>query len=317
MMQTFRISDALRCVLLNTPRGPNLACPWNDSPNRGTLQNLSLWKQVLTQQDNRITLTWWDGIRLGGLASARTRAGNRVWEIDHLYLPAGDFNSQHNGKGLNNIQSTAALEVLERLVQLAGCRSAERVFLRLPSNSPAICLAQRTGFFPCFEEILMEGVGIQSADASAYSSDSFRVRQPEDEYSLFQLFSATTPAPVREALGLTFDQWRDAQEPCTKGRQEWLQESNGKVVGWLGLLPGRNFVEGKLMVHPAHPDVLSQLVTLALSTPGTHRWLVPSYQKPVCDQLGYRGSQEKARYTMLIKTVAVPVMRPGMAPVEA
>jgi hypothetical protein len=317
MMQTFRISDALRCVLLNTPRGPNLACPWNDSPNRGTLQNLSLWKQVLTQQDNRITLTWWDGIRLGGLASARTRAGNRVWEIDHLYLPAGSFNSHYNVKGLNDIQSTAALEVLEHLVQLAGCRSAERVFLRLPANSPVICLAQRTGFFPCFEEILMEGVGIQSADASAYSSDSFRVRQPEDEYSLFQLFSATTPAPVREALGLTFDQWRDAQEPCTKGRQEWLQESNGKVVGWLGLLPGRNFVEGKLMVHPDHPDVLSQLVTLALSTPGTHRWLVPSYQKPVCDQLGYRGSQEKARYTMLIKMVAVPVMRPGMAPVEA
>jgi hypothetical protein len=317
MMQTFRISDALRCVLLNTPKGPNLASPWNDSPSRGTIQNLSLWKQVLTQQDNRITLTWWDGIRLGGLASARTRAGYRVWEIDHFYLPASNFNSQHDGKGLNDIQSTAALEALERLVQLAGSHSAQRVFLRLPSNSPAICLAQRTGFFPSFEEILMEGEGTQRAEVGDHTSDCFRVRQPEDEYPLFQLFLATTPAPVREALGLTFDQWKDAQESCTKGRQEWLQENNGKVVGWLRLRPGRNFVEGKVMVHPDHPDVLSRLVTFALSTPGTHRWLVPSYQETVCDQLGYRGCQERARYTMLIKTVAVPVMQPGMAPVEA
>jgi hypothetical protein len=241
-----------------------------------------------------------------------------VWEIDHFYLPAGNIRQQPDGNDINDIQSTAALEVLERLVQIAGCRSAERVFLRLPSHSPAICLAQRTGFFPYFEEVLMEGTGNQIAGAGNYSSGSFRVRQPEDEHPLFQLFLATTPAPVREALGLTFDQWKDAQEPCTKGRQEWLQEGhNGKLVGWLGLLPHRGIVEGKVMVHPDHPDVLSQLVNLALSTPGAHKWLVPGYQEPVCDQLGYRGFQERARYTMLIKKVAVPVMQSGMAPVEA
>ena len=317
MMQTFRISDALRCVLLNTPNGPNLASPWSDSPKHGTLQSLKLWKQVLAQQDRRITLAWWDGIRSGCLASARSRAGPRAWEIDHFYLPAGDIGSHRNGNGPGDIQSTAALEVLERLVQLAGCRNAERIFLRLPSGSPVICLAQRTGFFPCFEEVLMEGAGDQTAGGGEYSSGSLRVRQPVDEYSLFQLFSASTPAQVREALGLTFDQWKDAQEPCAKGRQEWLRDVNGKAVGWLGLLPGRGVVEGKVMVHPDHPQVLTGLIALALSTPGVHRWLVPDYQEPVCDQLGDRGFQEKARYTMLIKTVAVPVMRPGMAPVEA
>jgi hypothetical protein len=164
----------------------------------------------------------------------------------------------------------------------------------------------------------MEGTGSQTAGAGDNSSGSFRVRQPEDEFPLFQLFLATTPATVREALGLTFDQWKDAQEPCTKGWQEWLQEGhNSKLVGWLGLLPDRGTAKGKVMVHPDHPDVLSQLVDLALSTPGAHKWLVPGYQEPVCDQLGYRGFQQRARYTMLIKKVAVPVMQSGMAPVEA
>jgi hypothetical protein len=319
MMQTFRISDALRCVLLNTPKVPNLAGAGDIPYEHSARQNLGLWKQVLTQRDNRITLAWWNGsgIQLGGLVSARTRAGRRVWEIDHFYLPAGDLSAPANGDGISEVQEKATLELLEQLIQLAGCRSAERIFFRLPSNNPAICLAQRTGFFPYFEEILMEGAGRTNTENDATLANNFRVRQPEDEYPLFQLFSATTPVTAREALGLTFDQWRDAQEPCTKGRQEWLRESNGKIVGWLELRPRRNIVEGRLMARLDYPDVLSEMVSFATSNPGTQRWLVPNYQGRVCDQLRYRGFQEMARYTMLVKTVAAPVMQSGMAPVEA
>ena len=148
MMQSLRVSDALRCILLNTPKSPNLAEARSDSVNHTALHNLGLhnlglWKQVLTQPENRITLVSWNGIGLAGLVSARTCNG-RVWELDHLYLP----HSSANGVPPGGIPESATLTLLEGLVRLAGERRAERILLRLPSSTPAIGLAQRAGFSP-------------------------------------------------------------------------------------------------------------------------------------------------------------------------
>lgn len=318
MMQTFRISDALRCVILNTPKGPNLACAGHSAASHSSIQNLRLWKQALAERDNRITLACWNGLHLGGLVSARTRAGNKVWEIDHFYLPGQVPGHQYNGNGLSDFEETAALELLDQVVQLVGQRSAERVFFRLPSSNPAIFLARRSGFFPYCEGTRLESpTGSQSLGDDAMPMNGFRVRQKHDEYPLFQLFSAATPMPVREALGLTYDQWYDAQEPCDKGRQDWLKEHGGRLVGWLSLLPRGRVTEARAMARPEYPDLLSQLVEFALSNPGVQSWLVPDYQQSVCELLRYRGFQEMARYSMLIKRVAAPALRPGLAPVEA
>jgi hypothetical protein len=312
MMQTFRVTDALRCLVLNTPKCPNLACPRSSPAKHATLENLELWKQALIQQDNRITLASWNGIRLGGLVSARTCSG-RVWEIDHLYLPAG----QPDGDGQDAAAETTIRELLEQLLQLAGLRRAERIFLRLPSGIPAITFARRTGFFPYFEETLIEGwAGILPVNREP-SVESVRARQPQDEYSLFQLFCACTPAPVRVALGLTCDHWQDAQLLRQGKRMEWVDQRDGKVVGWSALFNCRGTAAGQVMAHPDHPEVLGPLMNRSLANPSFQRWLVPDYQQPVRDQLGSRGLREAARYTMLINTVAAPVRCAGMAPVEA
>ncbi|HEU0022384.1 MAG TPA: hypothetical protein VFR55_12030 [Dehalococcoidia bacterium] len=312
MMQTFRITDALRCLVLNTPKCPNLACPRSSPTRHATLENLELWKQALTQQDNRITLASWNGLRLGGLVSARTCSG-RVWEIDHLYLPA----NQPNNDGPGSAEETTVLELLEQLVQQAGLRRAERIFLRLPSGIPAITFARRTGFFPYVQETLMEGWAGILPDNREHLTGSIRIRQPQDEYRLFQLFCACTPATVRVALGLTCDYWQAALSLRPGKRTELVDERNGKVVGWSAWFHCRGTTEGQIMVHPDHPEVLGPLMTLSLSNPGYQRWLVPDYQQPVRDQLSYRGLREAASYTMLIKTVAAPVRCAGMAPVEA
>ncbi|MDA0733633.1 MAG: hypothetical protein O2909_03130 [Chloroflexi bacterium] len=322
MMQTFRVTDALRCLVLNTPKSPNLACPRSSPTKHATLQNLDLWKKALTQQDNRITLATWNGIRLGGLVSARTCSG-RVWEIDHLYLPASQpnnslsSNNPRSSDGLSYEEETASLELLEQLTQEAGLRNAERIFLRLPSGLPVITLARRTGFFPYFEETLMEGWAGIVPDHREHLAESIRVRQQQDEYSLFQLFCACTPATVRVALGLTCDQWQEALSLRSGKRLEWIDERDGKIVGWLAQSNWRGTVAGQIMAHPDHPELLNQLMTLSLSNPSYQRWLVPDYQQPVRDQLNYRGLREAARYTMLVNTVAAPVRCAGMAPVEA
>ncbi len=326
MMQSFRVSDALRCILLNTPKCPNLAEAQINSVNHAALQNrglqnrglhnLGLWKQVLTQPENRITLVSWNGVRLAGLVSARTCNG-RVWELDHLYLP----HSGNNGVTPPNINEAATLDLLGGLVQLAGERRAERILLRLPSDTPAIGLAQRAGFFPYAEETLMHrplgSIAGGDGPATGLLTELFQVKQAQDDYGLFQLFSASTPSSVRMVMGLTCDQWQDLQSLWPSDRQEWIAEHEGKIIGWLGLFQRRGHLEGKVMVHPKHPELIESLTRLALSRPGNQRWLAPNYQETVCDQLSYRGLQEAARFTMLINTVAAPVVCAGMAPVEA
>ena len=343
MMQTFRISDALLCILLNAPRGPNFACPrvslsitTNGWSPAHLPRNARLWTETLVQRQDRVTVVWWDGIRFGGLASAGSRAGSRVWEVDHLYLPTTPTLLHPNGQWIYCEQEVPYLELLERLVQLAGGRNAERVFLRLRSGNPVIALARRVGFFPYFEETLLEGKS-SGGQASCYGqiaqispinnlrksaderapADSPGDRRPEDDYGLFQLFSASTPARVRAALGLTFDQWKDARERHGHGRREWVARTNDKIVGWLSLVTRQHIEHGELMAHPNHPEVLPALMGLALAGGGRQRWLVPDYQESVGDLLRGQGFQEAARYAMLIKTVAAQVKSHGMVPLEA
>ena len=96
-------------------------------------------------------------MRPQGLVSARVRSGRRVWEVDRLYL--ADIRSPINQRPQYDPAEAAPLELLEHLIEAAGTRQAERVFLRLPSDSPVVSVAQRTGLFPYYEESLLERPG--------------------------------------------------------------------------------------------------------------------------------------------------------------
>ncbi len=316
MSQNFRVSDALRCLALNAPRGPNLACPGYGAANNAAWPNLGLWKQVVSQQQLRLTAALWDGLQLSGLASARTGAG-RVFEIDHLYLPAAAGVAARSGNGQHGWEPTAALDLLERLISLAGSRDAERIFLRLPSGSPLISLAQQCGFFPYFEETRWDGISAPYFPLDRRVSALFYVRNSQDGYGLFQLFSAATPVSVRTGLGLTHDQWQDSESLWPRRRQEWVSIADGKIQGWLALFSAGETLEARLLYHPDWPSVAAVMVEMAQCRPGPQRWLVPDYQPQVSQELRGLGWRETARYTMLINRVAVPVKCAGMAPVEA
>ena len=336
--QNFRITDALRCTLLNAPRSPNLACPRPAlSGGRSPLPSAWLWRNVVLQPRNRIALADWRGSHLAGLVSARTRAGHRAWEIDGLYLPddalapdgrnAGAANGTAHSHGLGE-PAADSLALLEHLVQEVGERYGERLFLRLASNSPALTLAKRVGFTAIFNEALLAGPGrTSSGDSPAQTPDSFirerlRPRIPADSYGLFQLYCASVPVRARQALGLTFDQWQDAREPeCGRvapgQSQEWVADEAGRIIGWVRLDSRGSSSGAEVMAHPDHPDLLFRLVDFALARAPRLRWLVPDYREPVAERLRGRGYRQVAQYTLLARTVAVPALRYGMAPVEA
>ena len=315
-MQTFRIRDAFRCSLVNAPRGPNLAWPRDRFLGHNAPRPAALWLEALTQRRDRVTQVQWEGMRLGGLASARVRTGCRVWEVDRLYLPSDQW--QVSGDRRTTHWESGPLQLLEQLTREVGAQQAERIFLRLPADSPLVPLARRAGLFPYYEETLLE-----RRDSPPYLDGSdgapvvLRDRTQEDDYRLFQLYSAATPQQVRVALGITFDQWRDAQEPCSGRRIERLTEKNGRLTGWLVLWSRGAFEAGAVVVHPDHPESLSALFQLALSRRGPLSWLVPDYQILIKSLLLHHEFREAERYVVLIKTMAVRATIPGMARVEA
>jgi hypothetical protein len=265
----------------------------------------------------------WDGAELAGWASARVRSGHRAWELDQLFAGGAEAVSQEDDGEMRRPEADAERtihELLERIVQQAGESKAERVLLRVPLGSPVFSAARRAGFYPGYQEALLEsrtswepGLLPESAPAPG---DAWRSLLPEDYYPLFQLYCAATPQPVRTAVALTFDQWRDAQESLDEGRSRVLTH-NGKVVGWLGLSRCGRATAAGAMVHPEFPQLWPGLAEQALREQGPVRWLVPDYQEAALGSLVWRGFHDTARYVVMIKTVAVPVTRPAMAAVEA
>ena len=141
MITAFRVGDALRCMLVNAPGGVNLAAPTESVVRCRPLRNSTFWRQSLARSSSRVTVGDWNGMDLSSLASARVRSGVRAWEVDRLHLQETD----------------QALELLEQVVRAAGARGAERVFLRVPSDSGMVDTARRVGFFPYYEEIHLTG----------------------------------------------------------------------------------------------------------------------------------------------------------------
>ena len=306
MMQTVRISDAVRCFLLNVPKGPNLACPRESSLSGQQPNNKVLLKETLANRRGRISLVSWKGLQLSGLASAHALNGHRAWEIDRLFGPTG-----------LKSWDRACTEFLEKLVQEAGERFGERVILRLPSDSSTVHQARLAGFFPYFGELLLVGQVAEAAQNGSEPSQTMGPRLPQDDYSLFQLYCASTPQQVRSGLGSTFDQWRDSQSPSRQGLRELVSRDKERITGWLGLRTVDGWQEGQVMYHPDFPDVLPALLAKGLAAPGPHKWLIPDYQEMAQELLLRRGLGETVRYVVLVKTVAAPVKMPSMAAVEA
>ena len=306
MMQTVSISDAVRCFLLNVPKGPNLVCPRETSLSSQQPSSTVLLKETLASHRGRVSLVSWQGIRLNGLASARALNGHRTWEIDRLFGPTSQKSWDQT-----------CTEFLEKLVQEAGERFGERMILRLPSDSSTIRQARLAGFFPYSEEVLLVGQVSEADQNGSEPSPTIGRRLPQDDYGLFQLYCAGTPQQVRAGLGSTFDQWKDSQSPCRQGMREWVIRDKERITGWLGLVAADGWQEGQIMYHPGFPEVLPALLTKGLAIAGPHKWLIPDYQEMAQELLVRRGFGETARYLVLVKTVAAPIMAPGFAAVEA
>ena len=317
MMRHFQLSDVFRGLLLDAPKGPNLACTRQGLTGASSLNNSVLWKETLAQRRTRVTVARWRGLHLEALASARVRSGHRAWEIDRLFLANDSSHQSGNGLVKHSVPEEVAQELIEHVVLATGEFRAERFFLRVPCGSSVGSMAQRAGFFPCYEESLWEGSCGPLTSKSTKPPLDWRELLPQDGFALFQLFCSATPHTVRAAVGVTFDQWHDAQESHSRRRQDWVTMANDRIIGWLRLAQGRGVTGIEVMAQPDNPELWGDLVERTVGQGGQQRWLVPDYQLDVPGLLFQHRFREVARYSVMIKKLAVPIFSPGMARVEA
>lgn len=335
-VQSFRFGDALRCSWNGLPSGPNLASPREQVAGpAATRPGGIIWQDAVMKSRNRVSFGYWDGKKMWGMVSARSRPGHKSWEIDRLYLygswPSldyedyGTFSERWDMGWYEDFSAEdAELALLEQLTTAIGQRAAQRIYLRLPANSPALAIAQRMGFTAAVSETLLDGYGGNTGGILPPKEGPQGMRQVTrpDEYGLFQLYCASAPAKAREALGLTFEQWQEHRETGGSllnpaGYKEWVADGPNRLAGWLRMTRRWVTVDVQTMIHPDHPEALYPAMDYALAQPGIQRWLIPDYQENLAERLGHRGFRQLGEYTMMVKMVAVPARQYGMAPVEA
>jgi hypothetical protein len=118
-------------------------------------------------------------------------------------------------------EDRAAAELLEQVAACAGSHAARRVFLETPRGGRGQDVARRAAFerFSSSElYILAPGFKVERTDLF-----EARPRLRADEQTLFQLYMAAVPAPVRAAEAMTLEEWA-ALYP---GRKRWRPSFTG------------------------------------------------------------------------------------------
>ncbi len=245
-----------------------------------------------------------DGGRITGLASACRRAGSTSGGVCQLVVVRDD--EQSCGK------------LLETLAGHAGEHGAERLFLLLPDEGRLVDMVRKSGFFPCTSLTVFTLAG-RAALVGTTPVQRYRPRLAGDEHSLYRIYNATTPAEVREAVGLTLQQWMDAQEPRSKRTRELVVEEDGEIRVWVRLEPHRRYVRVHSMVDPVWGGAVRSLVALVLDEAGSRRvlWEVPAYQESLRLSLEHVCFKMSGTYRLMVRLLVVQVKEPAGATASA
>ena len=299
MIRPLTLADTIRTVVL---RGPD----WAVRPTGATVggQRLFspaafLWERVRVRRRGAAWVSV-KRVKTSGLVSARPWSGPTAWLVDHLVTPQRD--------------EKPCYELLETAAAHAGRHGAQRVFIHLPDEWRHVEMLRHSGFVPCTQVCLLTLPG-RSPLLGVEPMRSFRPRVPADDHSMFRLYNATTPADARSGIGVTLQQWKDAQEPRRKGTRELVLEQGDGVKAWIRLDYYRKWATVYLAIPPDFEGDLKSLVALALAEAGPRSiwWEVPESQGALRLLLERVGFEVAGSYRLMVKPLAVRVKEPALA----
>jgi hypothetical protein len=256
-----------------------------------------LWERSRLRQRSGAWIST-SGGRVRGVASARRCAGPTVWVVDHLVLgPTGSEES--------------AAELLECAAVYAGSRGAQRIFLRTPEDWHMLETGRRCGFLPCTQATVHALAG-RTPLIGVEAMGEVRPRLPGDDIALFRLYNRCTPSEVRSAVGMTLQEWQDAQEPVGRSTREFVLEDETEIAAWIRLDRSRGRMRVQAMLAPEWEGDSHSLVAFILGETRNRPvlWNVPYYQIGMRMLLERVGLEQVASYSMMVKPMAVRVREP-------
>ena len=263
----------------------------------------AILRSAITPTSKRCASICVEGVGTVGFASATRRSGNKSWEISQLYAAA---------------QAEKELRSLfEDVAKACGTRAVERVFLRLLRDDPLVDVARLSGYFPCYEEELFTRRWESTASRPTPSSqvattDQPRLKAASDEYPLFRLYNAATPAEVRKMVGMTLEQWQSSQENVRGKGQDFVYDSNGGINCQLRI--GVKGKSGQILALARADDdqTLADAITFSQRwSPVVEEWacLVPEYQPRLGSILSSQGFKPVSEFVVLVKSMKATAMQ--------
>lgn len=297
MIRPIRPLDVARFVMLGGPSRPNRAFTL-DTMVGGPQPKLPLkdaaGASLLLNRKGVCCVTRTEGASVVGIAAARPRSGPRSWEISHLLVESDE--------------DAGCSELFNELNVGVAQRAGERVFMRLQAGEPLAETARHSGFVPCGEETVFLGPKLSLDNEEPIA---LRMSTPSDEYGLFRLYNAATPASIRLQAGMTFDLWSSSRERVRGRPQEFIYEEGGHVMAWLRTTRMARVGHLVMMVHPDAETKTAALVafgSLELGKSNMMSCVVPAHQQILQSLLSREGYDVIGEYVTLVRSMLAPAL---------
>ena len=282
---------------------PNEARPWGQlgAAQRGPhpLETaLEQWFSFATGKQAWINVR---GTAIRGLISARRRARRSAWEVEYLINADED--------------PGVCLNLFNQMTKGLAAAGAERIFLRLPGESPLAGLACRSGFFSYRQESLYR---LDAYPELTPPPVRLRPRAKDDAFRLYQLYNESTPATIRVIEGMTFRDWQAAQEPWGGRPTELVLDGDSAPAAWVRYRKEEKLSRFSLDVSPSSEHCILGLLSHVLHRLADGRpvyCLVPGHAASLALGLKAQGFVLDSEYIMLARrlTIAAEDMAPEHA----
>ena len=226
------------------------------------------------------------------IALLRRLRGKGAWEIVHIFA---------SDDGLDSTE-----DLLKSCVSHAGMQGADRIFLRLPIDSPLRDCARTAGFTGIRHEVVYT---LKRAMRPIYGTlaSGLRSRRPVDAHEVYRLYNSATPVDTRAAIGMTFEQWNDSRDAPGNSVKEYVCTDGYRVSGWLRLDSRRPEIRvDATLLDPTSGASLGLVSDAATIAPQHSRakWLVPESMPSLGYALESQSWIQERSYELLASSTA-------------
>jgi hypothetical protein len=308
MVHRFSVTDLVPLILQSGSLRNRAKTKGNFNKNETRFTALStVMDQWLAPRGKRYTWVWCKGFDFRGLASAKSHSTPYAWIIDLFLIDEQD--------------KECCLSLLEKISSEGEELQAIKIFLRLSYESPLIAAAEQAGFSHYVTErlyCLEKGQG-KLVDKKGELPTLIHHKLSSDEYRLFELYESCVPLHVRRVEGMTFREWQSTKDKDNaRHENEMVYEKKGTLVGWFRTSIVGNSGHFEVMASP--DEELEKMLEYSMIYLNSSRYLFclnPEFQHGLRPLLIDKGFVELARYSTLVKELAIRAQEPCLMPVQA